>query len=159
MEDNQQELMYKLQMFEQQMQYLQQQLQAVEQGIKDLNTIKLSLDELTGKKDSEILSPLGKGIYAKTKLISEDLIVDIGSKNFVKKNIPDTKKIIDEQLEKLEEVKVELKANMEKGSQEFQQMLMEAQGEHQCCGKHDSCECEEEGKCEDKECACEKGKK
>jgi prefoldin alpha subunit len=98
-----QELMMKLGMFEQQIHQLQQQLQAVEQGIVELTSLNFGLDEL--KKGREILSPIGRGIFAKTELMSEDLTVDIGSKNFVKKNIPETKKIIQEQVKRLNEIK------------------------------------------------------
>ena len=90
MEKEQQELMFKLSVFEQQLQQLQQQLQAVEQGIAELGSLNLGLDELIGSKGKEIFAPIGKGIFTKSKLLSEDLIVDIGGKNFVKKSIPET---------------------------------------------------------------------
>jgi prefoldin alpha subunit len=153
--ENQQELMYKLQMFEQQMQQIQQQLQAVEQGIIDLSNLNLGLDELVGKKDQEVMSLIGKGIFAKTKLLSEELVVDVGGKKFVTKSIPETKEMIVEQIGKLKEAKEILTENMEKGSAEFQQMIMEAQNAHSC-GKED-CACEKGEECEDKEnCECEK---
>ncbi|MCW8965915.1 MAG: prefoldin subunit alpha [Candidatus Pacearchaeota archaeon] len=160
MEANQQELMMKLQMFEQHMQQLQQQLQAVEQGIVDLGNLNLGLDELVNGKDKEVMSLIGKGIFAKTKLVSEELLVDVGGKNFVTKSIPETKKMIIEQLEKLNEAKSELNMAMNKVGEDFQKMIMEAQGgqncdcghsheeKHECCGKHEDCECGEE--CKDK---------
>lgn len=159
MEDNQQELMYKLQMFEQHMQQLQQQLQAVEQGIIDLGKLNLGLDDLVGQKDKETMSLIGKGIYAKTKLLSEDLIVDIGGKKFVTKSISQTKEMIANQIEKLEGAKDELNKAMDRVGEDFQKMIMEAQGGHQCCGGHDeeNCSCAKGEKCEDKEnCECEK---
>ena len=129
MEKSQQELMMKLSMFEQQIQHLNQQLQAVEEGIVEMNSLNLALDELKDKKGEEILSPLGRGIFTKTKLISENLIVDIGGKNFVKKSIPETKKIIENQLKKLEEVKKDLESRVEKMNQELQEMFQKAQKE------------------------------
>jgi prefoldin subunit 5 len=66
------------------------------------------LDELIGKKDNDILAPIGRGIYASAKLTSEELLVDIGDKNFVKKSIPETKNILQGQLKKLDKVKEEL---------------------------------------------------
>ena len=114
MEKSQQELMMKLNMFEQQIQHLNQQLQAVEEGIVEMNSLSFALDELKGEEGKEILSPLGRGIFTKTKLISEDLVVDIGGKNFVKKSIPDTKNLIGYQLKKLEEVKKGLETEIEK---------------------------------------------
>ena len=112
-EKEQQELFFKLSMFEQQIQGIQQQLQAVEKAILDMENLKSNLNELKGSKDKEILSSIGRGIFAKTKLISEELIVDIGGKNYVKKSILDTQKIIEEQIEKLKEAKDELNKALE----------------------------------------------
>ena len=125
--DNQQEMMFKLQMFEQQMQQIQQQMQAVEQAITDMHALNFGLDELVGKKDKEIIASIGKGIFAKAKLISEDLIVDVGGKNFVTKSIPQTKELIGSQIEKLSKVQKELSKNLEQVGGEFNNMIMEAQ--------------------------------
>ena len=116
--ENQEELMYELSMFEQQIRQLQQQLQAVSQAILEIGKLNLGLSDVVGSKDKEILAPLGKGIFAKAKLISEDLIVDIGDGNLGKKSVPDTKKIIEKQIKKLEEVQKELEENIEKINQE-----------------------------------------
>lgn len=123
MEKDQQEIMFKMSMYEQQIQQLNQQLQAVEQAIIEMGSLNLGLDELVGKEGKEILAPIGKGIFAKTKLISEDLIVDVGEKTFVKKSIPDTKKLIQDQVMKLEEVKRELEDNLEKINEEVREIL------------------------------------
>lgn len=126
MEPNQ-EIMFKLSMLEQQIQQLQQQLQAVEQGIVEMNSLNFGLDELVGSKDKEILAPIGRGIFAKAKLISEELIFDIGGKNFINKSIPETQKTIVDQLKKLQDVKKELEDNLEKLSGELMKVYMEAQ--------------------------------
>lgn len=129
MDKNQEELMYKFQMYEQQIMQLQQQLEAVEQAIVEMNSLILGLGELTGAKEKEILATIGKGIFVKTKLISEDLIVDVGGKNFVKKSIPETKKLIQNQVKKLEEVKKELEDNLEKINEELTKTFMDTQKE------------------------------
>lgn len=127
MEKEQQELMFKLSMFEQQMQQLQQQLQAVEQGIVEMSSLNIGLDELVGSQGKEIFAPIGRGIFAKAKLLSEELTVDIGSKNLVKKSIPETKKIINEQIDKLEDVKKDLEKSMNEMNQKFMRLIEEAQ--------------------------------
>ena len=127
MDKNQEELMQKFGMYEQQIQQLQQQLESVEQAIIEMNSLVLGLDELVGSKDKEILAPIGRGIFVKTKLVSEDLTVDVGGKNFVKKSIPETKKLIQTQVEKLEEVKKELEGNLEEINNELTMTFMESQ--------------------------------
>jgi prefoldin alpha subunit len=154
MEDNEkQQLAVQFQMFEQQIRMLQEQLQAVEQAIIELGSLNLSLDELIGKKDSDILAPVGRGIYASAKLLSEEFLVDIGNKNFVKKSIPETKKILQEQIKKLEKVREELNGELDKINTELTNVFMEHQkGEkHLHKHKHENCECEED--CGD-ECEC-----
>ena len=126
-ENSEQELTQKFMAFEQQIRMIQQQLQAVEQAIVDLGSLNLELDELIGKKDSEILSPVGRGIYAHANLTSEELLVDIGGKNLVKKSIPETKELLKEQIGKLDRIKDELNEEMEKINEELTETFMKSQ--------------------------------
>jgi prefoldin alpha subunit len=163
MEQDNQELIFKLSMMEQQIQQIQQQLQIVEQGIIELGGLNLGLDELIGKEGQEILAPIGKGIFTKAKLISEELLVDIGDKKFVTKSIPDTKEMIKKQIIKLDDVKKQLENALEELSAELTKTLKEAEGsfgEGSCtCGEHCGCEdeCDEDCSC-DKEKGCKCGK-
>lgn len=124
---NQQELLFKLSMFEQEIQQIQQQLNSVEQGIVELGSLNLEIDGLTDSEGKEVLAPIGKGIFAKTKLISEDLVIDIGNKTFVKKTIPETQGAIKEQIKRLEEVKIELNENLESANEEVQRVIESAE--------------------------------
>jgi prefoldin alpha subunit len=137
MEEPSQELMFKLSMFEQQIRQLQQQLEAIEQGIVEMNNLDKGLDGLVGKKGKEIFAPIGRGIFARAKLESEDLNVDVGGGNFVKKSIPETKKIIEEQIKKLENVKKELEEALEKLGKELQKLMEEGRKEEEKKGKEE----------------------
>ena len=128
-EKKQQELFYKISIFEQQMRQLQQQLEAVEQGIVDLESLKFGLDELVGKKDQEVFSSLGKGIFAKTKLVSEDLLMNIGDRKFVSKSIPETKKSMDDQIKRLNEMKMDLNNSLNEINEEVGKIIDEANKE------------------------------
>ena len=122
-EKNQQEILFKLSLIEQQMQNLHSQLQAVEQGIVELETLKIGLEEFNNSKGKEIIAPLGKGIFTKAKIISDKLIVDIGNKNLIKKSVKDTQKLIVEQIGKLREAKKELNKNLEATSKNAEKMI------------------------------------
>lgn len=126
-EGNQQELIMKLGMFEQQMRQIQEQLQLVEHNTIELSSLSLGLDELKGKKDKEILAQVGRGIFVKAKLVSEDLIVDVGSKNFVNKNIADAKKLIENQIGRLNEIKESLNNSLEELNTEVTKIILNAQ--------------------------------
>ena len=121
-------MIYKFSIFEQQMRQIQEQLQAVEQGILELNELNKGLEELKGKNGNEILAPVGRGIFAKAKLLSEDLIVDIGGKKFVKKTIPQTEEMIDKQIKKLEDIYGQLTKSLDDLNEEVMKLIEEAEG-------------------------------
>lgn len=122
---NNQEILFRLSMFEQQLQQLQQQLQAVGRGIAELESLHLGLDEISGSIDKEVFAQIGKGIYVKAKIISDELNVNIGDNNFVNKSIPQTKELIEEQINRLKEAEAELEKNIEITNKEFLEMIEE----------------------------------
>lgn len=126
MEQNQ-ELMFKLSMFEQQMRQLQEQMQAVEQGIVELSSLDFDLKDLENSQDKEIFAPVGRGIFIKAKVLSDELTVDIGNRNFVKKTVPETQNIIKNQISKLEEIKDELNKSFEGLNSEIGKIIEESE--------------------------------
>ena len=108
------ELNQKFRIFEREITQIQKELQAIEGAILDLNQIKLGLDEISGKKGNEILAALGRGVFLKAKIESDEPLVDVGEGNFVKKTVPETKKLIDEQVKKLDGVKNDLEKELDK---------------------------------------------
>ena len=127
MEKMNQEFLFKLSMFEQQIQQIQQQLQAVEEGISDMNMLNLSLDEIKKSVGKEALAPLGRGIFVETKILSDKLTVDVGGKNFVRKSVEETREIIDEQTKKLDKIKRELDEKLEEINENLTEAIMESQ--------------------------------
>ncbi len=125
--DSENELMMKLSIFEQQINQIQQQLEIIEKNIIEMNSLRIELDEFKKAEGREILAQIAKNIFVKTKLISDELIVDIGSGNFVKKSIDDTKKLIGEQVNKLENIREQLNSALEKINDELTRTMMEAQ--------------------------------
>jgi len=93
---------------------LDQNLAILEKQISELQACQLSLDELKNtKKDSEMLAPIIPGIFAKTKLLNNsELLVDIGAKTLVKKNIDETKKIIQKKIDQSTDVHEKLIAEI-----------------------------------------------
>lgn len=125
-EEKQQEIMFKLSVFEQQIRQLQEQHQAVEQAITETNTLFYSLDDIKGSQNKEIFASIGKGIFIKGRIDEEDLIVDVGGRKFVKKTIGETQELIKAQVKKLEEIKKELEENLEKVNSELASVFEEA---------------------------------
>ncbi|MBL7059164.1 prefoldin subunit alpha [Candidatus Pacearchaeota archaeon] len=127
MEKNNQELLMKINLLQQQAEQFQQQLQAIEQNILELTTLNIDLDEIKGAKGKEILSPIGRGIFVKSKLDSENLNVDIGEGIFAKRNINETKEIVKSQIKKLEGLRENLDQGLLKIEEESQKIMIEVQ--------------------------------
>ena len=75
----------------------------------------------------EILSSLGKGVYAKASVTGKDLFVGVGADIYVKKTSVETIKVIEEQLKMLNEARMELLARVESYGLAFKELLSEIQ--------------------------------
>ena len=127
MNKSQQEFLFKLSMYEQQIGMIQQQLQAVEESLVEITGLNFGLDDVKNSVGKETLAPIGRGIFAKTKLMSDELIVDVGGKNFVTKSVRETKDIIEEQIGKLSQIKTNLNEKAEEIREEMNFLLNEMQ--------------------------------
>jgi len=123
----QQETMIKFQMIQQEAAQLQEKMQIMDENIAEMHAIKASLDNLEANKEGVMLSNLGKGIFIKTKIVDRDLYVNTGKEVVVKKTIPETKQILDEQIQKLSLGKGEVMQHLEKLQIETQKLIQEAQ--------------------------------
>ena len=112
-----------LQQMEQDLSYLQEQFNLFEQTIHELKVLVESLDELEKGNSNELLVNVGRKLYLPVQVQEKSLIVDVGKNTFVKKNIPDTKKIIDEQLLNLMKGKGQLMEQMNQLHEEIEQVL------------------------------------
>ena len=125
MEEQNQEFLFKLSMFDQQIRQMQQQIKAVDDGIVELESLNIDLDDMKISEGKEILAPIGRGIFAKAKLVSEEFLVDVGDRNFVKKSVDETKTMIKRQVEKLQEIRKELDVGLEQLSKEIEKVIAE----------------------------------
>jgi len=124
------EYLMKLSMLEQKMQEMQQQVALIDRQIAEITILHHNLGEIKGKKNEEILSHVGKGIYAKSKLVENDeLIVDVGSKVFLKKNFSETKEIIDKQIWEMNNVKNMFLEELSKISMQAERLILEAEAQ------------------------------
>ena len=157
MDKQQQELIYKFSIFEKQIKQLKEQINVIENAILDIETLNNEIEELKGSKDKEILAAVGRGIYAKAKLISEELFVDVGEGNLVKKDIDSTKKIIEKQIKKLKEIQKDLDNAMNSLNQEMTKTFLESQKKQDFSCEDDSkenCECDDDCDCNKDNCRC-----
>ena len=120
-------MIIKAQQIEQQAQEIAQNLEIVEQQIVELNDFSKTLEAFDKVEDKEMLSLLGRGVYAKTELREKELFVNVGAGIVVKKSPKETLKVVTEQLKRLKEVRMQLNAKNQAYAYAFQQLLMELQ--------------------------------
>ncbi len=118
------ELFFKINMLDKYMQNMQQQIEAVENEINELYLLKKGIEDLENSSGKEAFSSIGKNIFIKTKIISEELLVGIGEKNFVNKSILETAKIIENQIEKLKIIKEEILKEINVLNKEAEKILL-----------------------------------
>lgn len=102
-------------MLEQQIQNMSQSMNNIDRSIQDLKDLIGSLDEFkTLKKGDKVLVSVTNGIFVEAKLENpSNLIVNVGSNVTVKKNVEDSKKMIESQMIELETFRDESLENYE----------------------------------------------
>lgn len=107
-----------LHILQQQLQQLQQQIQILQQQIVELTSISESLDNIKKvEKGTEILTPLGSGVFIKTKLENnKEVIMSVGAKIVVVKNLEDAKNIVDAQVDEIRDVIVKMEQEIAKAA-------------------------------------------
>jgi prefoldin alpha subunit len=123
-----QELLMHAQLIEKKSQELNSNFEMIEKQILELNEFSSQLETLANSKEKEILSSLGKGVHIKADLQNQkELFVEVGSGVIVKKTPQETQKIIQEQLKKLNEAKLQVKSGIEECNQQMLSLFAEIQ--------------------------------
>ena len=141
-----QEKILQMQIIEQEFNQFSQQLELIEQNILEMQELRRSLAEVDKDESKEILASLGRGIYIPVEIKDKKLIVEIGKKNLIKKTIPETINLIEEQITKLgigkESIRrklEDLQAEIENIANEDKKNILEHKHSHdsECGHNHD----------------------
>ena len=119
----QQEYLIKLQMLEQQTAQFGEQLQLIDKQVVELDRLKENVARLEESEKSEMFSEVGKGIYVKGQLESPEMMVDVGNKVLVPKTGKEILGIVDSQIKKFADVKVEISKKVEEINQEVDSLI------------------------------------
>ncbi len=105
-----------LQLLGKQIKAVQQQIEAMDEQLGSIAIMIDALDELKGTKEgSEMLSPIGEGIFVKGKLAdSNEIIVNAGAGVAVTKSVEDTKELLRGKLEQGHKHRQEMMEDLEK---------------------------------------------
>ncbi len=102
---------------------LEEQLQIIIQQSNELKLFGESLKELEKRKENEIFASVGKGVYIKSELKERNFFVDVGAGILVKKTPEEAERIIENQVRKLGELKIQLQEMLESLAMEMQDII------------------------------------
>ena len=99
-----QEKLLELQLINQEVEQINQTVNVLASQVNELNIVKDSISEIEKEKiGTEILTPLGAGIFLRSKLLdNKKLIVNVGAKVTKTKSVKETKLLIENQINELE---------------------------------------------------------
>ncbi len=118
-----------LQMLTAQLKQAQQQIEMFTQQIAEMGKVKESLEEISASKaGTDILSPLGAGIFVKAKLESaEEVVMNVGGEIAVNKSFKEAIEMVDSQVAEMGHIIEEIKAGFQDGASRVQGMQAELQ--------------------------------
>jgi prefoldin alpha subunit len=107
-----QKLAYEIEYYRQQGEGIQQRFSQVQTLMVEGEACRKALESLNS---NETLMPVGSGFFTKIKIVdSQKVLVDVGGRVMVEKNVSEAKKILDERQADLQKALDELNNAMEK---------------------------------------------
>ncbi len=107
-----------LQLIDKQIKQMQHQIQIMEQQLIELNSLSESVEEISKiKLKTEVLVPLGAGVYAKAELKdNKEVIMNVGANVTTTKSVKDSKDIIENQIAQVKAILEQLAIELERAA-------------------------------------------
>ena len=127
MEEELQKKYIELQTKEHQLQKINEQLTNILHHIGELKVVEDTLNEIKKTKEgTEVLVPLGSGIFAKANLKdNKKLNISVGSKVNVVKSLDETKDLVNKQIKNMGDLALEVENNMHEVSKDMRDIQQE----------------------------------
>jgi len=118
-----------MQEFQKQAQLMQNQLETLENQTGELETVKDTLSCIEkGNGDEDVLIPLGSGVFIKGVLKgNEKIVMNVGADLVVEKSVSNALKLVDEQIEKMGEIKGNVAQEINEIMMNLQKLQIELQ--------------------------------
>ncbi len=101
-----QKKIFEIRMLEEQINQMEEQIRIIDREILEFHNLISDLDEIKKINNKEVIVPLGKNIFIKSKVEKGDeLFVNLGSKAMVRKNTEQAKKLLENKKEKFLEAR------------------------------------------------------
>ena len=132
--------MYQLEMLKEQGQQLSQQKAQISMQLQEIEYSKNTIADLkNAKKDTELMIPIGTGMYVKGKITDvSDIVTNIGSSIAVGKSLDEVDAIIKERENQMIELEKQITVELEKIDKEGAALVSELQATEAKNGKSES---------------------
>ena len=109
-------------------QELEQNLQLIENQIQELEQFKEDIEFLIKSEKKESLSSIGKGVFIRSRIEDKkDLFVEVGTGIVVKKTPEQTQKVVENQIKRLKETRIQIISQLEIYHYSLQELISKIQ--------------------------------
>lgn len=127
-----QKKIFEIRMFEEQISQMEEKMRIIDKEILEFHNLISDLDEIKKISNKEVIVPLGKDIFIKSKIEKGDeLFVNLGSRAMAKKNVEQAKKLLESRKDKFLEARENLGKEADKVIRRISEIdheIMHAQG-------------------------------
>ncbi len=121
------ELLLKAQQLESKIKELQEHLNFVDSQILELDSFSENIKALSSFKNNEIISSIGKGVHVPAQITSKSLFVEVGAGIVLKKTHDETIKIIESQLSRIKQARINILSELDSNHIEFRYIIEKIQ--------------------------------
>ena len=100
-----------------------EQMKIVDTQLSELENFRKNIEDIENNPNKEILASIGKGVFMPAEITDRSLFVEVGVGVFVKKSLEDTKKVAEDQLRKLGEMRMYLGSEINMINSEMQELI------------------------------------
>ncbi len=120
------EYLIKIGILQEQAGQIRQQVEFIEQNLQEIENVRQGLKTIEDKESNEMMTHIGRGVFAKTKLLEREFLVNVGAEVVLKKSLPETLEMLKKQASEMQKVKENLLLNFAGISEALQMLVAEA---------------------------------
>jgi len=118
-----QEIMMKAQQFDNRIKELHENLEFIDSQVSELDLFKSSIADFSKFEGNEIISSIGKGVHIPAEIKSKELLLEVGAGIVLKKTPEQALSIIDSQISRIKEARINILSEIDFCQTEFQSII------------------------------------
>jgi len=115
--------MMKAQQFDNRIKELHENLEFIDSQVSELDLFKSSIADFSKFEGNEIISSIGKGVHIPAEIKSKELLLEVGAGIVLKKTPEQALSIIDSQISRIKEARINILSEIDFCQTEFQSII------------------------------------